>query len=57
MTTSNEFRFVENGVIHQVKTGIAKLKKEGSNEVLYTTNGHRILLKNLISMNGVGWEE
>ncbi len=55
MTTSNVFRFTEDGVIHQVKAGIAKLKKEGSKEVLYTTNGHRILLENLISINGLSW--
>lgn len=55
MTNPNVFQIIENGAIHQLKAGIARLKKEGNNEVLYTTCGQRILLENLISMNGVSW--
>jgi|APEBP8051073220_1049391.scaffolds.fasta_scaffold15653_1 hypothetical protein len=55
MTNLNVLQFVENGVTRQVKSGIQKLKKEGLNEVLYTTCGERILLDSLISMNGVTW--
>jgi len=55
MTNPNVFQFMENGVIHQLKAGIEKLKKEGSSEVLYTTCGQRIPLDNLVSMNGVSW--
>ncbi len=55
MTNPNVFQIMENGSIHQLRAVIAKLKKEGNSEVLYTTCGQRILLDNLISMNGVSW--
>lgn len=54
--THHNFQFKENGMIHQIKSGIARLKKEGALEVLYTTCGQRILIDDLISMNGVNWQ-
>jgi hypothetical protein len=47
--------FSNNGLMQVIECRIKTLKKEGDMEVLYTNEGHRIPLENLISMNGVSW--
>lgn len=55
MHRQSVFQIVENGIVKQISSSISQLKKEGTNEVLYTTSGERILLENIISLNGMSW--
>jgi hypothetical protein len=48
-------RFIDNGIIREICSPISGLKKEGASEVLYTGDGHRIMLDDLLSMNGMSW--
>lgn len=48
-------RYLENHVIQEIHPGHIELKKEKSEEVLYTSCGLRIPLESLLSMNGIAW--
>ena len=48
-------RFLENGMILEIQSRIAKLQRENNTEVLYTQEGTRIPLDNLLSINGLAW--
>jgi hypothetical protein len=48
-------RFFENGIIHEIQSRIATLQRENNTEVLYTQEGTRIPLDNLLSINGLAW--
>jgi hypothetical protein len=48
-------RFLENGMLQEICARIHSLKKERDSEVLYTMDGHRIPLDNLVSINGRSW--
>ena len=47
--------FLENGIVHEIKSHVAKLQRENNTEVLYTREGLRIPLENLLSINGLAW--
>lgn len=49
-------RFFENGVIQEMQSRISKLQRENNTEVLYTQEGTRILLEDLLSINGLSWQ-
>jgi hypothetical protein len=49
-------RFFENGCIFEFHSRIVRLSKENNAEYLYTGNGLRIPLDNLLSINGKSWE-
>jgi hypothetical protein len=49
-------RFFENGVIHEMQSRISKLQRENNTEVLYTHEGTRIPLDDLLSINGLSWQ-
>jgi hypothetical protein len=49
-------RFFENGVIQEMQSRIAKLQRENNTEVLYTHEGIRIPLDDLLSINGLSWQ-
>ncbi len=53
--TPTIIRFNENGIIHEVFSRVQSLRKEQSIEILYTTDGHRIQLDNIISLGSVNW--
>jgi hypothetical protein len=48
-------RFFDNGMMHEIQSRIAKLERENNLEVLYTRDGFRIPLENLISIDGLAW--
>jgi hypothetical protein len=49
-------RFFENGTIREFQSRIAHLSRENNSEFLYTGDGLRIPLDNLLSINGRSWE-
>jgi len=49
-------RFFENGSILEFQSRIVRLSKENNAEFLYTGEGLRIPLDNLLSINGRSWE-
>jgi len=49
-------RFFENGVIQEMQSRISKLQRENNTEVLYTQEGTRIPLDDLLSINGLSWQ-
>ncbi len=49
-------RFFENGTIHEFHSQITRLSRENNAEYLYTGEGLRIPLDNLLSINGRSWE-
>jgi hypothetical protein len=49
-------RFFENGVIQEMQSRISKLQRENNTEVLYTHEGTRIPLDDLLSINGLSWQ-
>lgn len=49
-------RFFENGSILEFQSRIIRLSKENNAEFLYTGEGLRIPLENLLSINGRSWE-
>jgi hypothetical protein len=49
-------RFFENGTIHEFHSRITRLSRENNAEYLYTGEGLRIPLDNLLSINGRSWE-
>jgi hypothetical protein len=49
-------RFFENGSIREFQSHIARLSRENNSEFLYTDDGLRIPLDNLLSINGRSWE-
>lgn len=49
------FLFLENGIPREITCAISQLKKENDGEILYTQNGFRIPLENLISVNGMSF--
>ncbi|MFN5296074.1 MAG: hypothetical protein ACK5BL_11125 [Flavobacteriales bacterium] len=49
-------RFFENGVIQEMQSRISKLQRENNTEVLYTQEGTRIPLEDLLSINGLSWQ-
>jgi len=48
-------RFFENGMVLEIQSRISKLQRENNTEVLYTQDGTRIPLDNLLSINGLAW--
>jgi hypothetical protein len=48
-------RFFDNGMIHEIQSRVARLQRENNTEVLYTQEGTRIPLDNLLSINGLVW--
>lgn len=48
-------RFQDNGTIQELHSRISKLQRENNTEVLYTLDGIRIPLDNLLSINGLVW--
>ena len=48
-------RFQDNGIIQELHSRISKLQRENNTEVLYTLDGIRIPLDNLLSINGLAW--
>jgi hypothetical protein len=55
MFTNTQISFMEDGMMRVINDKVKLLRKEGNSEVLYTWDGFRIPLDNLISMNGVSW--
>ncbi|MBX7051609.1 MAG: hypothetical protein K1X54_06210 [Flavobacteriales bacterium] len=55
MTRSNIIHYIDNGMIRTIVTNMFSLRKEQNNEVLYTSDGNRIPLSDLISLNGHTW--
>jgi hypothetical protein len=49
-------RFFENGTIREFHSCISRLSRENDAEFLYTGDGLRIPLDNLLSINGRSWE-
>ncbi|MFM7727253.1 MAG: hypothetical protein ACKO7B_11160 [Flavobacteriales bacterium] len=47
--------FLENGIVREIQSRIEKLQRENNTEVLYTGEGTRIPLENLLSINGLAW--
>jgi hypothetical protein len=47
--------FFDNGMIREIQSRIEKLQRENNTEVLYTQDGMRIPLENLLSINGKSW--
>jgi hypothetical protein len=48
-------QFLDNGISRQIQSRIIKLQREQQEEVLYTNDGHRIPLSDLLSINGLSW--
>lgn len=48
-------RFIQGQSECEIASGLFQLKKEKSEEVLYTSCGIRIPLNDLLSMNGIAW--
>jgi hypothetical protein len=48
-------RFLDNGMTHEIQSRISRLQRENNTEVLYTQEGTRIPLDNLLSINGMAW--
>jgi hypothetical protein len=48
-------RFLDNGMTHEIQSRISRLQRENNTEVLYTQEGTRIPLDNLLSINGLAW--
>jgi hypothetical protein len=48
-------QFLENGICRQIQSRIVKLQREQHEEVLYTHDGIRIPLNDLLSINGQSW--
>lgn len=48
-------QFLDNGICRQIRARIIKLQREQEQEVLYTQEGHRIPLINLLSINDLEW--
>jgi hypothetical protein len=55
MFTNTQISYIQDGVMRSIQSKVKFLKKEGDAEILYTAEGIRIPLDNLISMNGVSW--
>ena len=56
MTHTNVIlQFLENGMCKNIHARIQKLQREHEQEVLYTQEGHRIPLDNILSINGLNW--
>lgn len=55
MFTNIQISYMEDGIMRVITDKVMQLRKEGNSEILYTTEGLRIPLDNLISMNGVSW--
>ena len=56
MTHTNVIlQFLENGMCKNIHARIQKLQREHEEEVLYTQDGHRIPLDNILSINGLNW--
>ena len=52
---STILRFNDNGILREIFSSAIRLKKENSTEFLYTAQGVRIALDDLVSLNGVSW--
>jgi hypothetical protein len=48
-------RFLDNGMTYEIQSRISRLQRENNTEVLYTQEGTRIPLDNLLSINGLAW--
>lgn len=48
-------KFLDNGISRQIQSRIIKLQREQQEEVLYTHDGLRIPLNDLLSINGLSW--
>jgi len=46
---------MENGALAEIVARVATLRKEQNEEIMYTLEGHRIPLKDLVSLNGLSW--
>lgn len=55
MEKNNIIHYFENGIARMVTTTIISLKKEMNSEILCTSEGNRIPLSDLISLNGHTW--
>ncbi len=55
MFTNTQISYMEDGLMRVISSKVKFLKKEGNSEILYTSDGLRIPLENLVSMNGVSW--
>jgi hypothetical protein len=56
MTHTNVIlQFLDNGICKKIQARIIKLQREHEQEVLYTQDGLRIPLDNILSINGLGW--
>jgi hypothetical protein len=55
MQKTNIIHYLENGMTRMISTGMFSLKKEQNGEVLYTSDGNKIPLSDLISLNGFTW--
>ncbi|MFN5620631.1 MAG: hypothetical protein ACK478_04960 [Flavobacteriales bacterium] len=57
MTHTNVIlQFLENGMCKNIQARILKLQREQEQEVLYTQDGLRIPLDNILSINGLSWQ-
>jgi hypothetical protein len=48
-------RFSESGMVKEIKTFISCLRRENGSEVVYTQEGHRIMVNDILSVNGVAF--
>lgn len=56
MTHTNVIlQFLDNGICKKIQARIIKLQREQEQEVLYTQDGLRIPLDNILSINGLSW--
>ena len=56
MTHTNVIlQFLDNGICKKIQAPISKLQREQEQEVLYTQDGLRIPLDNILSINGLSW--
>ncbi len=56
MTHNNVIlKFLDNGIVCEIQSRITKLQRENNREILYTLEGTRIPLENLLSIDGLAW--
>ncbi len=53
---TSQLEFIEDGKLQSIMANVSKLTNELGKEILHTAEGKRILLEDLISMNGVAWK-
>jgi hypothetical protein len=51
-TLPTVIQFLENGILKEIQTAVHHLKRENNSEVLYTQDGSKIEVNNIVRING-----